>query len=76
MRATAVSGRRALLSRAPLASDHDRLRQIPVDSLPDGKYDEPMGIGTGAGVLFGNTGGVMEAAVSGGWLERVGHTLL
>jgi hypothetical protein len=34
-------------------------------NLPDEAYDQPMGVGTGAGVIFGNTGGVMEAAVGG-----------
>ena len=32
------------------------------NELPDGKYDEMMGEAAGAGVIFGNTGGVMEAA--------------
>ena len=32
-------------------------------SLPDEKADSPIGAYTGAGTLFGNTGGVMEAAV-------------
>lgn len=32
-------------------------------SLPDSDYDGLMGEGSGAGVIFGNTGGVMEAAV-------------
>ena len=32
-------------------------------SLPDEKFDDPLGIGTGAGVIFGATGGVMEAAL-------------
>ena len=31
--------------------------------LPDEKFDEPLGIGAGAGVIFGATGGVMEAAL-------------
>ena len=31
--------------------------------LPDEKFDEPLGISTGAGVIFGATGGVMEAAL-------------
>ena len=31
--------------------------------LPDGDFDAPMGIGTGAGAIFGATGGVMEAAL-------------
>ncbi|MDD5934932.1 MAG: NADH-dependent [FeFe] hydrogenase, group A6 [Clostridiales bacterium] len=32
-------------------------------SLPDEKFDDPLGIGTGAAVIFGATGGVMEAAL-------------
>jgi iron-only hydrogenase group A len=36
---------------------------INLPELPDEKYDEPLGISTGAGVIFGNTGGVMEAAL-------------
>ena len=31
--------------------------------LPDEEFDTPMGIGTGAGTIFGATGGVMEAAL-------------
>lgn len=31
--------------------------------LPDGEYDNPLGEYTGAGVIFGATGGVMEAAL-------------
>ncbi len=32
-------------------------------NLPDGEYDAPMGEYTGAGTIFGATGGVMEAAL-------------
>ena len=32
-------------------------------SLPDENYDTPMGLSTGAAVIFGTTGGVMEAAL-------------
>lgn len=32
-------------------------------SLPDEQYDNPLGISTGAAVIFGATGGVMEAAL-------------
>ena len=41
------------------------LREIGVDweNLPDEDYDAPMGLSTGAAVIFGATGGVMEAAV-------------
>ena len=36
---------------------------IKFNDLPDEKFDEPLGISTGAGVIFGATGGVMEAAL-------------
>lgn len=36
---------------------------IKFTTLPDEKFDEPLGLGTGAGVIFGATGGVMEAAL-------------
>jgi NADH-quinone oxidoreductase subunit G/NADP-reducing hydrogenase subunit HndD len=32
-------------------------------NLPDEDYDRPLGVSTGAGVIFGATGGVMEAAL-------------
>ncbi|MBR2057472.1 MAG: iron hydrogenase small subunit, partial [Fibrobacter sp.] len=31
--------------------------------LPDAKFDDPFAIGSGAGIIFGATGGVMEAAL-------------
>ncbi|MCL2037215.1 MAG: [FeFe] hydrogenase, group A, partial [Oscillospiraceae bacterium] len=31
--------------------------------LPDADFDSPLGVGTGAAVIFGATGGVMEAAL-------------
>ncbi len=36
---------------------------IAFNSLPDEEFDNPLGEGTGAGVIFGATGGVMEAAL-------------
>jgi len=41
------------------------IREMGLDfaNLPDEKHDEPFGISTGAGVIFGSTGGVMEAAL-------------
>jgi len=36
---------------------------IDFANLPDEDFDEPLGISTGAGVIFGATGGVMEAAL-------------
>nr|WNF20745.1 hydrogenase [synthetic construct] len=38
-------------------------RGINLAELPEGEWDNPMGVGSGAGVLFGTTGGVMEAAL-------------
>lgn len=41
------------------------IREAGIDfaSLPEESFDSPLGIGTGAGAIFGNTGGVMEAAL-------------
>jgi NADH-quinone oxidoreductase subunit G/NADP-reducing hydrogenase subunit HndD len=41
------------------------LRQAGIDfaQLPEEPYDDPFGLTTGAGVIFGSTGGVMEAAL-------------
>ncbi|SFG69801.1 NAD(P)-dependent iron-only hydrogenase catalytic subunit [Desulfotomaculum arcticum] len=36
---------------------------IDFNSLAEEDYDHPLGISTGAGVIFGSTGGVMEAAL-------------
>ncbi len=36
---------------------------IEFDTLPDEEFDAPLGSGTGAAVIFGATGGVMEAAL-------------
>ena len=36
---------------------------IDINSLQDSEYDSLMGQASGAGVIFGNTGGVMEAAL-------------
>ncbi len=37
--------------------------QIDVEGLPEEEFDSPLGTGSGAGVIFGATGGVMEAAL-------------
>ncbi|MEA3560619.1 MAG: [FeFe] hydrogenase, group A, partial [Candidatus Omnitrophota bacterium] len=51
---------------------------IDFASLPERDFDKPLGISTGAGVIFGATGGVMEAAlrtayevVTGKILEKI-----
>ncbi len=41
------------------------IKQAGIDfaSLPDGAFDSPLGLSTGAADIFGTTGGVMEAAL-------------
>ncbi|MDD5069755.1 MAG: NADH-dependent [FeFe] hydrogenase, group A6 [Candidatus Omnitrophica bacterium] len=36
---------------------------IDLPNLPDSDFDDPLGIGSGAALIFGATGGVMEAAI-------------
>jgi NADH-quinone oxidoreductase subunit G len=45
---------------------------IPQD-LPETPFDQPLGIGTGAAVIFGTTGGVMEAALRSAYYLATGH---
>lgn len=40
-----------------------KLANIDFHTLPDEEFDQPMGMSTGASVIFGTTGGVIEAAV-------------
>ena len=54
---------------------------IKFASLPDEEFDVPLGLSSGAGVIFGATGGVMEAALrtaveelSGQKLEKLDFT--
>jgi NADP-reducing hydrogenase subunit HndD len=56
---------------------------IDLNTLEEGVFDAPLGESTGAGVIFGTTGGVIEAAVrtayeiqTGKKLERVDFTEL
>ncbi|ACX52871.1 hydrogenase, Fe-only [Ammonifex degensii KC4] len=48
---------------------------IDFANLPDENYDDPFGIGTGAGQIFGATGGVMEAALRTAYELATGKTL-
>ncbi|MDD6060286.1 MAG: NADH-dependent [FeFe] hydrogenase, group A6 [Ruminococcus sp.] len=43
--------------------------------LEDEKFDDPLGISTGAGVIFGATGGVMEAALRTAVYTLTGETV-
>ena len=36
---------------------------LDLPNLPNSEFDDPLGIGSGAGLVFGATGGVMEAAI-------------
>ena len=46
--------------------------RIRFHELPDGEYDSMMGRGSGGGIIFGNTGGVMEATLRAVWFYRTG----
>lgn len=48
---------------------------IDFKNLPDEEYDAPLGISTGAGVIFGATGGVCEAALRTIYEIYTGKTL-
>ena len=52
------------------------LREAGIDftSLADEEYDAPLGMSTGAGVIFGATGGVMEAALRTAYELVTGET--
>jgi len=43
--------------------------------LPESDFDSPLGFGTGAGAIFGATGGVMEAALRTAYEKVTGQTL-
>jgi len=48
---------------------------IKFSDLPEEEYDDPLGISTGAGLIFGATGGVMEAALRTVYEVVTGETL-
>lgn len=64
----------AVLTTRELAS---MLREAGInwDSLPEEKFDIPFGEGSGAGVIFGASGGVMEAALRSVYEIVTGETL-
>ncbi|GAB1405094.1 NADH-dependent [FeFe] hydrogenase, group A6 [Lentimicrobium sp.] len=53
------------------------IKQSNIDflALPDEDFDNPMGESTGAGVIFGTTGGVIEAAVRTAYEVQTGKKL-
>lgn len=54
------------------------LKKAAIDftALPEDKFDDPLGISTGAAVIFGATGGVMEAALRTAYELITGSTLM
>jgi NADP-reducing hydrogenase subunit HndD len=48
---------------------------IDLNSLPEEDFDSPLGQSTGAAVIFGATGGVMEAALRTAYEVHTGKTL-
>jgi iron-only hydrogenase group A len=48
---------------------------IDFKNLPDNDFDKPMGFSTGASVIFGTTGGVMEAALRTAYKKITGKEL-
>ncbi len=48
---------------------------IDLSTVPDSEFDDPLGMSTGAAVIFGNTGGVMEAALRTAYEILTGETL-
>ncbi|MCE1156115.1 MAG: iron hydrogenase small subunit, partial [Bacteroidales bacterium] len=52
-----------------------KLCNIDLNSLPNEEFDQPLGESTGAGVLFGTTGGVIEAAVRTAYEVHTGKEL-
>ncbi len=53
------------------------VKQAALDfkDLPEGEFDQPMGESTGAGVIFGTTGGVIEAATRTAYERFTGKNL-
>ena len=52
-----------------------RRAEIPFEAMPTEKFDEPLGLSTGAAVIFGASGGVMEAALRTAAEELSGQPL-
>lgn len=54
-------------------ADWAKAARINFAELPEGAFDRLMGEGSGAGVIFGNTGGVMEAALRTAYRHLTGE---
>lgn len=53
------------------------IKEVGIDfnNLEDGEFDNPLGASTGAAVIFGTTGGVIEAALRTAYEWMTGETL-
>ena len=52
-----------------------RYEGVDMKNLPESEFDSPLGTATGAGAIFGATGGVMEAALRTAYEVFTGKTL-
>lgn len=52
-----------------------KMQGYDLEHMPDENFDEPFGITTGAGLIFGASGGVMEAALRSVYEIVTGETL-
>ena len=52
-----------------------RYKGVNMRNLPEDEFDSPLGTATGAGAIFGTTGGVMEAALRTAYELYTGKTL-
>jgi NADH-quinone oxidoreductase subunit G len=52
-----------------------QMSQINVADLPEEPFDSPLGTGTGAAVIFGASGGVMEAALRSAYFLLMGKNI-
>ena len=52
-----------------------QMAHINVQDLPDLPFDSPLGTGTGAAVIFGASGGVMEAALRSAYFLLMGKNI-
>ena len=50
-----------------------RAEKLNPEDIPEEGFDSPMGVYSGAGVIFGATGGVMEAALRSAYFLHNGH---
>jgi len=52
-----------------------RLASIDIKSLDESEFDSPFGVSSGAGMIFGRTGGVMEAALRTAYRKLKGEDM-